>query len=152
MAVRLTRRTGLAAIVAAVLAAQSVAADPVRMEKSRCSELVAFYDRWGATRSAETDGARNHVRIGASIECERGRYRVGIDQMEGLLERKRFEVPREIGEAPMYEPIGHDARTADHVGFAGAHASAALRRRASLAIDNPAATGEEPRCLNTPHH
>jgi hypothetical protein len=73
--------------------------------KKRCTELVAFFDRWGTTRTAHTDGARNHARIGASIDCQRGDYQAGIAEMESLLERKRFEVPAEIGEAPMYEPL-----------------------------------------------
>jgi hypothetical protein len=78
-------------------------ADPAA--RKRCIELIAFFDRWGATRTGHSDGARNHTRIGASIDCQRGDYRAGIGQMESLLEHKKFEVPAEIGEAPMYEPL-----------------------------------------------
>jgi hypothetical protein len=62
--------------------------------KRRCSELVAYYDRYGVGRGENSDGPRNHTRIGASIECERGNYRSGIDSMAGLLARKAFDVPK----------------------------------------------------------
>jgi hypothetical protein len=72
--------------------------------KERCQDLVAFFDRWGTTRGEHTDGARNHTRIAANIDCERGHYAAGIQQMEALLEAKAFEVPVEVGEAPLYYP------------------------------------------------
>jgi hypothetical protein len=68
--------------------------------KKRCSELVAYYDRYGVGRGENSDGARNHTRIGANIECERGNYRTGIDSMAGLLIRKAFDVPKP-GQAPL---------------------------------------------------
>src|SRR5690348_8008611 len=38
--------------------------------KGRCAELVAYFDRYGGTgRSEDSDGARNHTRISAQIEC-----------------------------------------------------------------------------------
>lgn len=72
--------------------------------KERCQDLVSFFDRWGTSRGEHTDGARNHTRIGAGIDCERGHYEAGIQQMEALLIAKGFEVPVEIGEAPLYFP------------------------------------------------
>ncbi len=72
--------------------------------KERCEDLVAFFDRWGTSRGEHTDGARNHTRIAANIDCERGDYAAGIRQMEELLADKRFEVPVEVGEAPLYYP------------------------------------------------
>ena len=33
--------------------------------KSRCSQLIAYYDRYGMGRSTDSDGRRNHTRIGA---------------------------------------------------------------------------------------
>ena len=61
--------------------------------KERCAQLVATFDRYGASRSANSDGARNHTRIGAVIDCERGDYDRGIKEMEDLLRRKKFTVP-----------------------------------------------------------
>jgi hypothetical protein len=89
----------MAAIVAAIT--PPLAAEPA---KQRCQDLVAFFDRWGTTRGEHTDGARNHTRIGANIDCERGDHDSGIRQMEALLAAKRFEVPVEVGEAPLYYP------------------------------------------------
>jgi hypothetical protein len=59
----------------------------------RCAELVEYYDRYGASRSHNSDGLRNHTRLGAEVDCDRGRYAEGITAMEGLLRRKRFTVP-----------------------------------------------------------
>jgi len=98
-------------LLALAMTAPAAEADP--WAKERCTDLTDFYDRWGATRSEHTDGARNHVRIGAGIECERGRYAVGIAQMEALLLRKNFDVPLEVGDPPMYEPIGRTALAAE---------------------------------------
>jgi hypothetical protein len=72
--------------------------------RERCQDLVAFFDRWGATRSGQSDGARNHTRIAANIDCEHGRYDAGIAEMEALLAGKKFEVPVDVGQAPMYFP------------------------------------------------
>jgi len=73
--------------------------------RERCEDLVAFFDRWGATRAEHSDGARNHTRIGAEIDCDRGHFDAGITGMEALLARKKFEVPADVGEAPMYFPV-----------------------------------------------
>ncbi len=60
---------------------------------SRCAQLVAFYDRYGVSRSTNSDGRRNHTRIGAEIDCRRGDYQKGIAIMEDLLRKKAFDVP-----------------------------------------------------------
>lgn len=70
--------------------------------KGRCSQLVAYFDRYGVGRGENSDGPRNHTRIGAAIECERGNYRQGIDTMAALLKRKAFDVPKPG--APALEP------------------------------------------------
>ncbi|MGH8431685.1 MAG: hypothetical protein ACREUF_14915, partial [Solimonas sp.] len=57
------------------------------------NQLVSFYDRYGVSRGENWDGARNHTRIGAAIDCERGDYAKGIATMEALLKRKAFDVP-----------------------------------------------------------
>jgi hypothetical protein len=76
--------------------------DRIPWLKSRCAQLVAFFDRYGVGRSENSDGPRNHTRIGAVIECERGKYRKGIDTMIALLVRKRFEIPEP--DTPALEP------------------------------------------------
>lgn len=69
---------------------------PQRMAwmKRRCAQLVAYYDYYGVSRGENSDGARNHTRIGASIECSRTHYRDGIDTIAALLVRKAFVVPK----------------------------------------------------------
>lgn len=70
--------------------------------KGRCSQLVAYFDRYGVGPGENSDGPRNHTRIGAAIECERVNYRQGIDTMATLLKRKAFDVPKPG--APAIEP------------------------------------------------
>jgi hypothetical protein len=60
--------------------------------KARCTQLTSFYDRYGAGRSENSDGARNPTRIGAAIDCDRGNEE-GVLAMEDLLRRKKFDVP-----------------------------------------------------------
>jgi hypothetical protein len=62
--------------------------------KKRCAQLVAYFDYYSVGRGENSDGPRNHTRIGATIECERVHYRTGIDTMAALLGRKAFEVPK----------------------------------------------------------
>lgn len=121
MTVALLATTGLAASVlaagAGAAAAQSAAVPatsaplhvtrpmtPERVDwlKKRCAQLVAYYDYYGAGRGENSDGARNHTRIGASIECQRGNYRKGIDMEASLLVRKAFVVPKP--NVPAMEP------------------------------------------------
>ena len=61
--------------------------------KARCEQLISYYDRYGAGRSENSDGARNHSRIAAGMECQEGNYAEGIDHIEALLKRKQFDVP-----------------------------------------------------------
>ncbi|MBS0518365.1 MAG: hypothetical protein JSR90_06710 [Proteobacteria bacterium] len=74
--------------------------------KEHCRQLVAFYDRYGVSRSEHSDGAKNHFRIRAAIDCERGLCGVCVHEMEVLLVRKAFDIPAFIGPAPWYEPAG----------------------------------------------
>lgn len=85
----------LDALGVAVLAAAPIAASaqPATTPRERCAELIAFFDRYGADRGEHSDGVRNHTRIGAGIDCERGNYAKGIKAMEDLLRRKAFTVP-----------------------------------------------------------
>jgi hypothetical protein len=59
---------------------------------ARCAELGAIFDRWGARRS-EGSGGPNMIRLGAGIDCERGRYTQGIQALEDLLQRNRISFP-----------------------------------------------------------
>jgi len=77
--------------VALLVAAQLVQATV--SPAARCAQLVAFYDRYGVGRSSNSDGRRNHTRIGAELDCQRGDYQKGIAIMEDLLRRKAFDVP-----------------------------------------------------------
>jgi hypothetical protein len=61
--------------------------------KARCDQLTAYYDRYGVGRSENSDGARNHTRIAAGIDCEQGQYEKGISAMEALLKSKNLAVP-----------------------------------------------------------
>lgn len=82
----------IVAVFPAMLALPS-AAHPVIDLEAYCKQLVAFYDRYGAGRSENSDGRRHHERIGASIDCKDDSPEDGIETMTRLLERKRFEVP-----------------------------------------------------------
>lgn len=61
--------------------------------KTRCDQLISYFDRYGASRGENSDGARNHTRIGAGIDCENGHYAEGVAAMEALLKQKNFDVP-----------------------------------------------------------
>lgn len=61
--------------------------------KARCSQLIAYYDRYAVGRSNDSDGRRNHTRIEAEIDCSRGLYAEGISTMENLLRDKKFTPP-----------------------------------------------------------
>jgi hypothetical protein len=71
--------------------------------KARCSQLITFFDWYGASRSENSDGARNHVRIAAGLDCQSGRTAEGVAAMEDLLRRKKFDVaaPTGIAASPM---------------------------------------------------
>ena len=86
----------LAIVVAAPIADPALAQSSSDL-KARCDQLISLYDRYGSARVENSDGVRNHTRIGAGIECERGHYAEGIASMEGLLRRKHFDVPPPTG-------------------------------------------------------
>jgi hypothetical protein len=80
--------------------------------KARCDKLISYYDRYGGTgRSENSDGLRNHTRIGAAIDCQNGAYDKGISAMEALLKQKGFDVPPQTtglaqAPAPTLRPHG----------------------------------------------
>ena len=100
--------TSALALIAAIAVPSALAADPAAdaAAKKRCNELIAFYDRWGATKTPDnSDGARNHNRINAEFDCKRGDYATGIAKMEAQIHnRLRMDPPVDVGEGPMYFP------------------------------------------------
>ena len=88
-------RRSLILAVAAVLPmtiALRAGAHPVVDPGTYCQQLVSFFDYYGASRTENSDGRRNHARIGAEIDCKEGEHQEGIAAMTDLLERKRFTV------------------------------------------------------------
>ena len=59
---------------------------------ARCAELGAIFDRYG-TRRSEGSGGPDMVRLGAGIDCQKGRYAQGIKALEDLLNRNRIAYP-----------------------------------------------------------
>jgi hypothetical protein len=59
---------------------------------ARCAELGAIFDRYG-TRRSEGSGGPNMIRLGAGIDCQKGRYAQGIKALEDLLTRNRIPYP-----------------------------------------------------------
>jgi len=59
---------------------------------ARCAELGALYDRYNARRG-EGSGGPNMARLGAGLDCQKGRYQQGIKALEDLLQRSRIAYP-----------------------------------------------------------
>lgn len=59
---------------------------------ARCAQLGAIFDRYG-TRRSEGSGGPDMTRLGAGIDCQKGRYAQGIKALEGLLQRNRISYP-----------------------------------------------------------
>jgi hypothetical protein len=82
------------AVMSSSAIAQNSATAPSNADlKARCDQLISMYDRYGASRSENSDGARNHTRIGAGIDCANGHAAEGVAAMEELLKDKKFETP-----------------------------------------------------------
>jgi hypothetical protein len=58
----------------------------------RCTELGALYDRYNGRRG-EGSGGPNLDRLGAGLDCQKGRYDKGIKTLEDLLRRNRIDFP-----------------------------------------------------------
>jgi hypothetical protein len=67
---------------------QPLSADP----RTRCAELVAFWQRHGGSKS-EGFGGGDIARKNAEVDCGAGRYESGIRAMEDLLRRNGYTVP-----------------------------------------------------------
>ncbi len=59
---------------------------------ARCAELGALYDRYN-TRRSEGSGGPDMTRLGAGIDCQKGRYAQGIKALEDSLKRSRINYP-----------------------------------------------------------
>jgi hypothetical protein len=86
-------RPGMMLAVVLTGMATAASAQTTPDPKARCAQLISHYERYGASRSENSDGARNMTDIGARIDCEQGRYDKGIAAMEALLKQKGFDVP-----------------------------------------------------------
>jgi hypothetical protein len=100
----------IAVMALAVAPLQAFSADPAA--RKRCADLVNFYDRWAASKTPDhSDGARNHNRINAEFDCQRGDYAAGIAKMEAQIRnRVGMDVPVDVGEGPMYFPDENQAQ------------------------------------------
>ncbi|MGH6644620.1 MAG: hypothetical protein ACRED3_18175, partial [Bradyrhizobium sp.] len=58
-----------------------------------CSQLVSYYSRYGSSRGEDTDGNRDFIRVGAELDCQKGRYEKGIQALETLMKGKNWSVP-----------------------------------------------------------
>jgi len=59
---------------------------------ARCAQLGGLYDRYNLQRG-EGSGGPNMARLGAGIDCQKGRYEQGIKALEELLQRNRIPYP-----------------------------------------------------------
>lgn len=59
---------------------------------ARCAQLGALFDRYNLQRG-EGSGGPNMARLGAALDCQRGRYEQGIRALEQLLQRNRIPYP-----------------------------------------------------------
>jgi hypothetical protein len=76
-----------------LIATSTARAQPTNEQlAARCAELGAIFDRYGARRS-EGSGGPDMTRLGAGIDCQKGRYAQGIKALEDLLRRNRFSYP-----------------------------------------------------------
>lgn len=91
----MTRRARLLlfAILTAMLPGSLQAQQTNGQLAARCAELGAIFDRYG-TRRSEGSGGPDMIRLGAGIDCQKGRYQQGIKALEDLLDRNRIPYPK----------------------------------------------------------
>jgi len=91
-------KTRLVTLVSCAVAGLVLVPAAVRAQQTneqlaaRCAELGALYDRYN-TRRGEGSGGPNMARLGAGIDCQKGRYQQGITALEELLQRTRISYP-----------------------------------------------------------
>lgn len=76
----------------ALVPAMSQAQQTNEQLAARCAELGGLYDRYN-TRRGEGSGGPDMIRLGAGIDCQKGRYPQGIKALEDLLQRNRIPYP-----------------------------------------------------------
>lgn len=82
----------LAAAGLVVLPASGRAQQTNEQLAARCAQLGALFDRYNLQRG-EGSGGPNMARLGAALDCQRGRYEQGIRALEQLLQRNRIPYP-----------------------------------------------------------
>ena len=85
---------GLCGRTAGAVAGQADVTCPNDVDEGALFSARGFFDYYGVSRGENSDGPRNHTRIGAAIECERSHTRTGVKAMEALLKRKAFDIPK----------------------------------------------------------
>jgi hypothetical protein len=69
---------------------ETLSADP----RTRCAQLVAFWQRHGGSKSEGGGGGGGDIaRKNAEVDCGAGRYESGIRAMEDLLRRNGYTLP-----------------------------------------------------------
>lgn len=76
----------------ALMSADAGAQQTSEQLAARCAQLGAIYDKYG-TRRGEGSGGPDMERMGAGIDCSKGRYDKGIKALEDLLRRDRISFP-----------------------------------------------------------
>jgi len=61
--------------------------------QARCSQLVSYYNRYGASRGEDSNGNRDFIWLGADLDCRNGRYEKGLDALETLMKGKNWNMP-----------------------------------------------------------
>ena len=81
-----------ASLLLLLIAASTAQAQTNEQLAARCAELGGIFDRYG-TRRSEGSGGPDMIRLGAGIDCQKGRYAQGIKALEDLLSRNRISYP-----------------------------------------------------------
>lgn len=84
--------SSMIALVPIAATAQSGPSDRPYL-KQRCAQLLGYYAYYGIDRRENSDGVKNGVWVGASAECDKGRYEQGIADLERLMRDKNTPVP-----------------------------------------------------------
>jgi len=86
-------RLARASLLLVLIATSAAEAQPTNEQlAARCADLGALFDKYG-TRRSEGSGGPDMIRLGAGIDCQKGRYAQGIKALEDLLSRNRIPYP-----------------------------------------------------------